>query len=357
MIHGIIMAGGSGTRFWPESRRRRPKQLLNLVGAKTMIRATVERILPEIPFERIMVVTSAFQADAVRKQLPEVSPEMVVSEPSARNTAPCIALAAYKLQKLDPDAVMAVLPADHLIGKEEEFLKALLAGADAACQHDCLLTFGVVPNRPETGYGYIKLGPTRLVIGSVAVHSVERFVEKPDPATAEKYVASGRYMWNSGMFIWKVSSIIKAVETYLPALSVTLEEILPALNTPEESRALEDAYRKIEPISVDHGIMEKADNVLCIPVDVNWNDVGSWTSLEDVWTPDEHGNSTSGEVVLLGSSNCIVCSPQKLIALLGVEDLIVVDTPDALMICRKDRAQEVRRLQEALKERGYEHLL
>ena len=357
MIYGVIMAGGSGTRFWPQSRRNRPKQLLNLVGDKTMIRTTAERVLPVIPFERLMVVTALSHADEIRSELPELRDGMIVAEPQGKNTAPCIALAAYKLFKTDPDGVMAVLPADHLIGNSAALLEALTAGAEFVSRGDYLLTFGIVPHRPETGYGYIQLGPAAASLGCTTVCRVERFVEKPDRATAEKYLAAGTYLWNSGMFVWRTEAILKAVRKHLPALDAVIEEILPALNTPDEAAALEEAYDKIDGVSVDYGVMEKASNVVCMPIDVEWNDVGTWTALEEVWSSDQGGNCTKGEVVLLGCKDCIVSSPHRLVTLIGLEELVIVDTPDALMVCRKDRSQDVKKLCELLAERGYDHLL
>lgn len=322
-----------------------------------MIRATVERILPIIPFSRIMVVTGASHAGLVREQLPELSEDMVVVEPRGRNTAPCIALAAYKLKKKDPKGIMTVLPADHLIGKEKEFLAALMAGAEAAANGNHLLTFGIIPARPETGFGYLKLGSDRMGLCSSKVFAVERFVEKPDRTTAEQYLADGTYMWNSGMFIWGVSAIVEAFEKHLPAMSAAMEDILPFLNTPQEAEAIARIYEDVEAISIDYGIMERADNVLSIPIDVDWNDVGSWGSLEEVWGKDESGNACKGTVIFHESVGCIVSSPGKVATVIGAEDLIIVDTPDALMVCRKDRAQDVRRLQEILRERGYGKLL
>lgn len=357
MMYAVIMAGGSGTRFWPQSRKNKPKQLLNISGEKTMIRATVERILPEIPFDRIMVVTGEAHAAELKNQVPELAGEMIVVEPSGRNTAPCIALAAYKLQKIDPEGVMVVLPADHLIMKEKEFRRNVMTGAKAVNKGNYLLTFGIVPNRPETGYGYIKLGPQESSFDFVEVFRVATFVEKPNLATARKYVASGEYVWNSGMFIWKISDIVKAIETYLPTLGNAMHTIVHAFNTTEEPSAVKRVYDRLDSISLDYGIMEKADNVLCIPIDVGWDDVGSWASLGDVWGRDDLDNASKGEVVGIDTKNCIVLSPHKLAALIGVEDLIVVDTPDALMICRKDKAQDVKKLQEVLKLKGYDHLL
>jgi mannose-1-phosphate guanylyltransferase len=351
------MAGGSGTRFWPESRRRKPKQLLNIMGDHSMIRATVRRISPDIPFERITVITAAPHADKIYSQLPEVPSGMIVTEPLGKNTAPCIALAAYKLNKIDPNGVMVVLPADHVIGKEEEFREALRIAGEAASMDDYLITFGVVPNRPETGYGYIKMAAAHVEVGGATFFKVQRFVEKPDSVTAQKYVTSGNYLWNSGMFVWTISSIIKAFEEFLPDISDEMARISPALNTPDEAVAIAEAYARIESVSIDYGVMEKARNVLTMPINVEWNDVGSWASVEDVWGCDHCGNSTKGKVVFVDASGCVVSSPGKLTALLGVEDLIVVDTPDALMICRKDKAQDVRKLQKLLIDNGYEDLL
>lgn len=357
MLYGVIMAGGSGTRFWPASRKHIPKQLLNVVRDKTMIRATVERILPVIPFSRMMTVTAAAHADEIRGQLPELDPGMVVVEPLCRNTAPCVALAAYKLIGMDSDALMAVLPADHLIGNEVEFCSALTAAAEAAAAGGHLVTFGVVPKRPETGYGYIALGEKAFEVGSRPVYRVRGFREKPDPATAQSYLESGDYLWNSGMFVWKAAAIVAAIQEHAPRLSAAMERISHALNTPDEADAITVAYESVDSISIDCAVMEHARNTLCIPIDVEWNDVGSWASLEDVWERDDCGNVADGEAVLVECSGCVVSTPQKVTALIGCDDLIVVDTPDALMICPKDRAQEVRKLQEMLKARGYHHLL
>jgi mannose-1-phosphate guanylyltransferase len=322
-----------------------------------MIQATVERITPIIPYERIMVVAGAAHVDELKRQLPELSNDQVLAEPVGRNTAACIALAAYKLRNKDPEAVMVVLPADHLIGKEREFLEAVEVGVETVTRGEYLLTFGIVPNRPETGYGYIRIGERLSGSGPKTVYNVAQFVEKPDLATAESYLASGQYMWNSGMFVWKATDIITSFEKHLTKLSNTIRDISSSLGTPEESRAIKQAYDRIEAMSIDHGVMEKAENVVCLPIDVDWNDVGCWASLESVWDCDGGGNAVRGQVVSLQSRDCIVSSPHKLATLIGAENLIVVDTSDALMICRKDRAQDVRKLQEILKNQGYEHLL
>lgn len=357
MLHCVIMAGGSGTRFWPQSRKHRPKQLLNIVGEKTMIRATVERVLPIISFDRILVVTGGSHEEKIRAQLPEIANTSIVAEPVGRNTAPCIALAAYKLRKTEPDAVMAALPADHLIGREDEFVKALDSAYHIALETEQLITFGIIPDRPETGYGYIQRGAAIAEKDGLRAFKVVRFVEKPDLKTAQAYLKRDDYLWNSGMFVWKVSTIIAALERYLPAVSRAMEKIEDDLNTEREAAVINSLYEELPDISIDYGIMERAEEVLVIPIDVGWNDVGSWTSLQDVWNTDEDGNAVKGEALSLRSSGCVVSSPQKLTALVGVQDLIVVDTPDAILVCRKDSAQDIKQLQKLLKERGYQGLL
>jgi mannose-1-phosphate guanylyltransferase len=357
MLYGVIMAGGSGTRFWPESRKKKPKQLLRITGDKTMIRETVERILPEIPFERIIVVTGVSHAEDIKAEIPELDEKMVLVEPRGRNTAPCVALAAYRIAKEDPDAVMAVLPADHLIGKGDEFRKALRIAEEVASTGEWLITFGVIPDRPETGYGYIHLGREVLKAGDTRVFQVKAFVEKPDKAKAEIYLDAGDYLWNSGMFLWKVSSIIRAFEKYCPSISQIIKSIGQDLNTPREPDAIRRAYDSLDSISIDYAIMEKATNVLVLPIDVEWNDVGSWASVHDVWNKDHNRNAVKGSFLALDAARCVVSSPHKLTTLIGVDDLIVVDTPDALLVCHKDRAQDVRNLLEALDKLGYERLL
>lgn len=356
-LHAVIMAGGSGTRFWPESRKNKPKQLLSIVDHRTMIRATVERILPLVPFERILVVTAASHAEKIIEQIPELSDSQVVVEPLGRNTGPCIALAAYKLFQMDPGAVMVVLPADHVIGREDIFLSYLSRVYDLAARENHLVTFGIKPTRPETGYGYIKMGEFFHDVEGIDAYYVEQFVEKPDASTARDYLIQGSYLWNSGMFVWNVSTIIHAFEKYLPMISRRMEKISSALNTSEEPQALASIYRDMEDISIDTGIMERADKVLVIPLDVDWNDVGSWASLQDVWEKDPNGNAFRGKVVSVGSHDCVISSPKKIVALVGVENLILVDTEDAILLCRKDKAQDVKKLQTVMNQIGYEELL
>jgi mannose-1-phosphate guanylyltransferase len=282
---------------------------------------------------------------------------MIVVEPFGRNTAPCIALAAFKLKRIDPDAVMVVLPSDHLIGNEAELCRSISAAERIVADQDCLLTFGIGPTRPETGYGYIELGDTRTVTDSYTLNNIRQFKEKPDHETAKRYVDSGNYLWNSGMFVWRVAGIVSAFEEYLPELCNGLRRIESGLGTDREPDAVREVYESCQSVSIDYAIMEKAQNVVCIRIDVAWNDVGCWSSLDDVWTRDDNGNAADSMVVSLDSGNCVVSSPGKLTALIGIEDLIIVETPDALLVCRKDRAQDVSKLTELLKEKGMRDLL
>ncbi|MGC8908594.1 MAG: mannose-1-phosphate guanylyltransferase [Desulfomonilaceae bacterium] len=357
MLYAVIIAGGSGTRFWPESRRKRPKQLLRIASDRSLLRATVERVLGLVPMERIMIVTIEEQCSQIRDEVPELSESSVVIEPYGRNTAPCIALAAFKLAAQDPEAVMLVLPADHIIGDTSEFLECAKFGAEIARSHGVLVTFGVQPTRPETGYGYIKIGEKAYGIRDRVAHRCERFVEKPDRTTAEQYVASGNYLWNSGMFLWSVSTILAAFQEHLPDVYERMQGISGLLNTEGEREAVRRIYAELPNISIDNGIMEVARNVAVIPLNVPWNDVGSWPALHDVWDTDACGNSARGDFVQIGSNNCVVSAGSRLVALVGVNNLVVVDTPDAVLVCHKDSAQDIKKLQTLLAERGYEHLL
>ncbi len=357
MLYAVIIAGGSGTRFWPESRRKKPKQLLRIASDRSLLRATVERVLGVVPMERIRIVTIEEQYAQILDEVPEIGESGMVIEPYGRNTAPCIALAAFKLAALDPEAVMLVLPADHLIGDVPEFLECTKFGAEIARDHDMLVTFGIQPTRPETGYGYIKRGEKAFGTGDRAAHRVDRFVEKPDRPTAEQYLASGEYLWNSGMFLWSVSTILAAFQKHLPDVYRRMQGISDFLNTDAEQEAVRQIYQELPNISIDNGIMEAAQNVAVVPLNVPWNDVGSWPALHDVWDTDASGNSARGDFVQMGSHNCVVSAGSRLVALVGVNNLIVVDTPDAVLVCHKDSAQDIKKLQTLLVERGYEHLL
>jgi mannose-1-phosphate guanylyltransferase len=355
-LHAVIMAGGAGTRFWPLSRRHRPKQLLDLVGGASLIRQTVDRILPRVAPERIVVVTGAEHAAAVRAEVPELPAGNILIEPVGRGTAAAIGLAAVVVKSHDPNAALAVLPSDHFIRAKDRFLAALEAARDVAADGDYLLTLGVRPTAPETGYGYIRVGERLRTVRSEVVHRVDRFVEKPDRARAESYVADGRYLWNAGMFVFRTETVLDAIRMHLPDTFEGLAEIGLALNAGDFMEAVRRVYARLPNVSIDNGVLEKASNVLVVPIDVGWHDVGSWSALDDLLPRKEGDNVGVGELIAIDSRGCVVYSPKKLVATVGLEDVVIVETEDALLVCRKDQAQDVRRVIEALERRGMEKL-
>ncbi len=341
------MAGGEGKRFWPLSKKESPKQFLRLIGERSMIRMTVDRILPLVPIEKIFIVTLQRYADETLKHIPELPEENLVLEPEGKNTAPCIAFGTLKIARLDPKATVLVLPADHAIGEEEEFRNAVLFGKDAAERPLSdgsfpLITFGVKPTAPETGYGYIKTGKSLWRRGDYEVRIVHRFVEKPDREKAEKFLKKGGFLWNSGIFVWKVPAILSAYKTHLASWCSLLYKVSDSLGTYQEKESTAHFYREIEAGPVDKLILEKTKNVLVIPVEFTWSDLGSWKALDEFLKPDLSKNSFRGEVVSVDSSGCLVHGSKRLIALVGVRDLVVVDTEDAILVLNKDKAQEVR---------------
>ena len=347
------MAGGSGTRFWPRSRVRVPKQLLAIVGTRSMLQETVARVSPPIARDRVLVVTGRLHARAVRAQLPRLPGEGVLVEPEGRNTAAAIALAAVHVARRDPDAVMAVLPADHAIGGLATFRADLRLALDLAAGTGALVTLGVPPTYPETGYGYVRCGaPLRGADGRAA--EVEAFVEKPDRTRAEALIAEGRTLWNAGIFAWRAASILAELRAHLPAVVAPLEVAVARGG----ARALAAAYRRLPAISIDHGVLERARRVVVVRARFAWSDVGSWAALGALWGGRaDGGNAVRGRALAVDSRGCVVDSPRRLVALLGVEDLVVIDTPDAILVCRKDRAQDVRLVVEELRRRGLERYL
>jgi mannose-1-phosphate guanylyltransferase len=348
-FYALIMAGGTGTRLWPRSRKDRPKQLLDIVSERTMLQETYERIRPLIPDEQIFVVTNDGYVDIVRQQLPALSEGYIIGEPEGHGTAPCIGLAALYLRRLDPSGVMAVLPADHLIRAGATFRRALQAAAQVA-ESGHLVTLGIQPTHPETGYGYIQRGDDLLqYAGEYDAYRVRRFTEKPDRETAEAFLANGGYYWNSGMFIWRVSAILREIERLMPELYAQLMEIDRALGTSQERAVLERVWAKVEDQTIDFGVMERAEDVAVIPVDIGWSDVGSWATLFQLLPSDENSNVVIGEHFGIETSDTLIYSPRRLIATVGVKDLVIVDTDDALLVCPRERAQEVKALVDALK--------
>ena len=355
-MYALIMAGGSGTRLWPCSREACPKQLLSLLSERTMLQEAYQRIAPLIPDEKVFVVTSEAYADVVREQIPQLPAANIIGELEGHGTAPCIGLSALYLRRLDPEGVMAVLTADHYIEKADELRQALEAAARVA-EAGHLVTLGIQPNRPATGYGYIERGEKLAQISGLDVYRVEKFTEKPDLATAQAFVKSGRYYWNSGMFIWRVSTILREFEKLMPQLYAQLMEIDAALGTPQERAVLERVWPQVENETIDYGIMERAEDVAVIPVDIGWSDVGDWTALSELLPPDEGGNVIVGEHVGLDTRRCFIHGSRRLVATIGLEDMIVVDAEDALLVCPKERAQDVRDLVRKLKESSREEFM
>jgi mannose-1-phosphate guanylyltransferase len=344
-VYAVIMAGGSGTRFWPLSRRAWPKQFLALADSdESLLQSTVRRIADVVPPERVLVVTSERHADATRKQLPQLPPENVLAEPAARNTAPCVAWAAAHVSSLAPNAVMMVLPADPHIGDEQAY-RALLRQAIDAAQGGGLITIGVSPTRPETGYGYIETG-AELAPG---VQRVQRFVEKPDLARAQEFLRAGCFLWNSGMFFFGAAAILAEYERQLPDLHSFARGYIDARAKGDDASYVQARYAGLTSISIDHGIMEHAQDMRVVEGACGWYDIGSWTTAYELANKDGAGNALLAATSVIDSKNCYVRAPAgKLVALIGLEDLIVVDTEDALLIMPRERAQDVRRVVEDL---------
>jgi len=351
----VIMAGGSGTRFWPRSRTDRPKQLLNITGDEVLLKKAVELIKTITPPERIKIVTTRVQAEAVMRVVPEIAEQDIIAEPCGRNTAPAIGISALYLEQDHPGSVMVVLPADHYIEDHQIFRQTIRAAVDKAFQEDCIVTIGISPRAPETGYGYIETGT--LIDREPAIYAVKSFHEKPDLQKARDFIERGRFFWNSGMFIAKASVMLREIGEHLPRTYELLMEIQASLGKDDEQRVIAEAYERMEPISIDYGVIERSKNVLMVEGNFGWDDVGCWVSAAQHWPHDGEENACIGEVLNLDSSGCIVHSPQKPVALLGVEDLIIVEEDDVLLVCKKDRAQDVRRLVEILRARGYSGLL
>lgn len=363
-VYAVILAGGSGTRFWPLSRHHYPKQLLRIMGQETLIQQTMRRVIHCTSPSRVLISTNATQAESICMQLGEWKDDLkdnFIIEPEGRNTAPAIALVATELLRRDPDAVMLVLPADHVVKKEAKFAAAVALGVDLAAQ-GYLVTFGIKPTRPETGFGYIQPNPRASLgkRGGLAGYLVKRFVEKPDAATAGKYLRAGNYYWNSGMFLWKASTILEEIDRHQPALGramIAIARMGSLAGGGLDSERVTKAYCKLEPVSVDTGVMEKSSQAAMIPVDFGWSDVGSWSSLEEVAPCDRNGNVVVGNVVDLDSKHSILYADRRVVATIGLDNIVVVDTPDATLICPKSRAQDVKKVVEVLKQKGApEHL-
>lgn len=360
--YGVIMAGGGGTRFWPLSRHEVPKQLLNLSGKDLMINETVDRVSTIADKSDIFIVTNVDQVPGMEKAVAgRINPDHILSEASARNTAACVGYAAMEIVKKYGDGVMTIFPADHYIKDEASFTRVLKGAVEIAEKEDCLVTLGITPTFPCTGYGYIKFDKNE--VGTVAADSsivarkVQEFKEKPDLATAEEYVASGSYAWNSGMFVWKASVILDQFKKLLPDVYACLEKMGEAMGTANEKQVINEIYPTIPSISIDYGIMEKSDIVNVISAEMGWNDVGSWDNLGVLYDEDENGNVFAGDHLSIDTKGCITYSKKRLISTIGVENLIIVETDDAIMVVDKSRAQDVKMLVDELKAQGRTELL
>jgi Mannose-1-phosphate guanylyltransferase len=343
----LIMAGGRGERFWPKSRSNLPKQFLSLTNdGKTMIQLTVERILPFVEMEDIYISTNHDYKSLVLEQLPGIPKANILCEPISKNTAPCIGLGAIHISKKYPDAIMIVLPSDHLIKYNSMFINTLKDASEIAQQDNNLVTIGITPDYPETGYGYIKFNPS-VSVGRA--FEVEQFVEKPSIEVAKEYLSSDQYLWNSGMFVWKISSILSKFQEYMLVTYQGLLSIRDAIGTEEEDLVLKKEFRDFKSISIDYGIMEKSKNIYTLPGTFGWDDVGSWLAIERIKKTNEYGNVVDGNVITIDSKNCIIEGGKKLIATVGIENIIIVDTEDATLICEKNSAGDIKKILENLK--------
>jgi mannose-1-phosphate guanylyltransferase len=353
-IYAIIMAGGVGSRFWPRSKERTPKQLLTIFGEDTMIQSTVKRIEPLVKPDHIFIVTNKVQTEEMIRQLPQIPKENILVEPYGRNTAACIGLACLHIRKVSKDAVTFVLPADHLIHEEEKFIDNLNTAIQFAYEKKGLVTIGIVPTRPETGYGYIQVSDDK---SDAAICPVNAFAEKPNYSTAVRFLKSGDFYWNSGMFIWRVDTILSEIASYMPDLSYCLQLIEAAMGTLDYDKVLTENYAQLKSISIDYGIMEKSRDVYLVKSTFRWSDVGSWEEVYQLSDKNEDGDAIAGEVFTESTHDNYIYSPGRFTAVIGTDNLIVINTKDATLVCRRDQAQSVKKVVDYLKQTDKTELL
>ena len=353
-LYALILSGGAGTRLWPLSRRSKPKQFLPLIGERTLLQDTVDRVAEIIPLERIFAVAPPEHRPLIHEQLPELRTDHVVVEPYPRGNAAAIGLAMAALHAFDPEAVVAILPSDHVIERRGKFREVLIA-ATAAAEAGSLVTLGIEPESPDTGFGYIESGEKLEIKAPVPVYAVKRFIEKPKREAAEKMIAAGGHYWNAGMFVWRVTEIMKAYEEFLPGTAKALSALTDAVGSPRYESVLAEVWEETDKTTIDYGVLEKAKNVAVVPADIGWHDVGSWGRLASIvqrtdnWSSDGH--------VAIGGGDNYAWAPGKVVALVGVEGLIIVDTPDALLIASKEHAEEVKDVVDHLRREEREELL
>ena len=345
-LYAIIMAGGVGSRFWPRSKKKNPKQLLKIFGENTMIQDTIERISGLCPKEHILIVTNEKQRDGVAEQLPHIPSENIIVEPFGRNTAACIGLASIIIQQRASDAVTFVLPADHVIKENEDFIKTLKTAANYAIENPALVTIGIHPTRPETGYGYIQIDEDS---GKNNVFKVLTFAEKPNYDTAVNFIKSGDFFWNSGMFIWRTETILNEVKKHMPDLYEGLMQIKDQINSSDFINNLSNTYGQLKSVSIDYGIMEKSENVFLVKGKFSWSDVGSWEAVYQLSKKDEEGNVKVGSIYTDMVLDSYIYSPDNFTAVIGLDNIIVINYKDALLICRRDKAQDVKNIIDYLK--------
>lgn len=343
-VYVVIMAGGRGERFWPLSTPEEPKPFIKILGSRTMIQQTVDRISPWISPQQIFVILGRQHFSLAREQLPQLPLENFIIEPVGRDTAACIGLASLYLEKQDPESTMVVVPSDHYIPDQDKFLNTLSAAIDAAQREPCLVTLGIKPTRPETGYGYILIGSHRATLQDREVFHVQKFIEKPDFPTATRYVEEGCYYWNSGIFTWKNKTIQSLLSLYLPALWRGLNRIKEGLGSPEEKQILEREFEQFQRISIDFGVLEKAPNVLMIPADFRWDDVGTWKALDRVLPADADGNIIVGQHLGVDTKDCIIYANDAFISTFGISQLVIVSSQGKTLICHKEAAPDLKKL-------------
>lgn len=359
MLHVVIMAGGVGQRLWPMSRKKTPKQLLPLITGNSLLQDTVARVRGSVKPSEILIITNKAHVDDMRKQLPDVPPENIVGEPVGRGSAAAIALAAVMIEEKDPQGVMVILSADHIISPAERFRKAIQAAARTVEGNDTLATLGIVPEYPATGFGYIHRGDLAAEHDGIAVYNVKRFVEKPDLHNATDYFRSGEYYWNAGIFIWHVSAIMKWFKRLMPDLHRAAREIQKAIKARAKNldKVIAEQYNTINSQTIDYGIMEKAQNIKVVEAAFQWDDVGSWQGIEKWRDRDASGNIVTADHVGIETHNCIIMGKGQLIATIGLDDIVIIRTDDAILVCQKERSQEVRDIVNMIKERKLEKYL